>query len=557
VFGAGGGTSAYQEVEETDLVLLWGSNARETHPIYFHHVLQGLRNGASMYVVDPRRTSTARWATGHLPLDVGTDIALAHAMGRVILEAGLENRAFIERATTGFDEYVAAVEPWTLERAQQVTGVDAAMIRETALAFARADRAQLCWTLGITEHHNAVDNVRALINLALLTGHVGRWGSGLVPLRGQNNVQGGGDMGAIPNRLPGGYDVTDDAHRARFDAAWGSAIPPQKGLHLSQMFEAMERRDVRAVYVVGENPAETEADVAHARALLSDLDHLVVQDIFRTATAELADVVLPSCADWCEYEGTVTSSERRVQRVRKAIEPPGLARPDTEILCDLARRLGHDWGTPTPEQVWDELRSLSLDWHAGMSYARLEAEGGLQWPCPAEDHPGTPTMHTRLWERDPAKRGAPAPFAPVEHAGPLDELSPEFPLRLTTVRRLDSYNSGVQTGGYTSPLRRDEALCVDAADGRALGLHDGERVRVVSRRGAVEAPIRFDDAARPGLAFITPHFSEQVDVNLITNEAWDPQSGTSEFKATAIRIEKLSVSESPRPAAERVPVAGS
>jgi predicted molibdopterin-dependent oxidoreductase YjgC len=549
VFGAGGGTSAYSEVEDTDLVLLWGSNARETHPIYFHHVLTGLRRGAGMYVVDPRRTATARWARGHLALDVGTDIALAHGMGRAILDAGLENRAFIERATTGFDEYVRAVEPWTLEKTAEVTGVDADLIRETALAYARADRAQLCWTLGITEHHNAVDNVRALIDLALLTGHVGRWGSGLVPLRGQNNVQGGGDMGAIPNRLPGGYDVTDDGHRARFDAAWGSAIPPEKGLHLSQMFEAMERREIRAVYVVGENPAESEADVAHARALLGGLDHLVVQDIFRTATAELADVVLPSCADWCEYEGTVTSSERRVQRVRKAIEPPGLARPDTEILCDLARRLGHDWGTPSPEEVWDELRSLSLDWHAGMSYARLEAEGGLQWPCPSLDHPGTPTMHTRLWERDPALRGKPAPFAPVVHAGPLDELSPEFPLRLTTVRRLDSYNSGVQTGGYTSPLRREEALCVDAEDARALGVHDGERVRVVSRRGAVEAPVRVDAAARPGLAFITPHFSEQVDVNLITNEAWDPQSGTSEFKATAIRIEKLAVGA-------RVPVAG-
>jgi formate dehydrogenase major subunit len=567
VFGAGGGTSAYQEVEDTDLVLLWGSNARDTHPIYFHHVLKGLQNGAELYVVDPRRTASAKWARGHLPLDVGTDIALAHAMGRVILDERLENRTFIERATTGLDEYTAAVEPWTLERAQEVTGVDKGLIRETALAYATADRAQLCWTLGITEHHNAVDNVRALIDLALLTGHVGRWGSGVVPLRGQNNVQGGGDMGSIPNKLPGGYDVSDDAHRARFEQAWGAPVPQQQGLHLSQMFESMERGEIRAVYCVGENPAESEADVAHARKLLTGLDHLVVQDIFRTATAELADVVLPSCADWCEYEGTVTSSERRVQRVRKAIDPPGLARPDTHILCDLATRLGHDWGRPTAEQVWDELRSVSLNWHAGMSYARLTEHGGLQWPCPTEDHPGTPTMHTRLWERDPAARGLPAPFAGVEHAGPLDVLTPEFPLRLTTVRTLDSYNSGVQTGGYSSPLRREESLRVDRADARALGLDDGERVRIVSRRGAVEAPIRFDDATRPGLAFITPHFSEQVDVNLITNEAWDPQSGTSEFKATAIRIEKLPerqeslVADAQRQERDfsdtRVPVAGS
>ncbi len=567
MFGAGGGTSAYSEVEDTDLVILWGSNARDTHPIYFHHVLTGLRNGAQLYVVDPRRTASARWARGHLALDVGTDIALAHAMGRVILDEGLENRTFIERATTGFDEYSAAVEPWTLGRAQEVTGVDAGLIRETAMAYATADRAQLCWTLGITEHHNAVDNVRALIDLALLTGHVGRWGSGVVPLRGQNNVQGGGDMGAIPNKLPGGYDVGDDAERARFEAVWGAPVPTSKGLHLSEMFESMERGEMRAVYVVGENPAESEADAAHARALLSGLDHLVVQDIFRTATAELADVVLPSCADWCEYEGTVTSSERRVQRVRKALDPPGLARPDTHIICELATRLGHDWGRPTAEEVWDELRAVSLDWHAGMSYARLEEHGGLQWPCPSEDHPGTPTMHTRLWERDPAARGRPAPFAGVAHAGPLDVLTAEFPMRLTTVRSLDSFNSGVQSGGYASPLRRDEALCVDPADAKALGVDDGERVRVVSRRGTVEAPIRFDDAARPGLAFITPHFSEQVDVNLITNEAWDPQSGTSEFKATAIRIEKLPerrerlVADTGRQQRDfsdtRVPVAGS
>jgi predicted molibdopterin-dependent oxidoreductase YjgC len=539
VFGAGGGTSAYQEVEETDLVLLWGSNARETHPIYFHHVLTGLHRGAELYVVDPRRTSSAKWARGHLPLDVGTDIALAHAMGRVILDEGLENRSFIERATSGFDEYVAAVEPWTLERAQEVTTVDAGLIRDTAIAYATADRAQLCWTLGITEHHNAVDNVRALIDLALLTGHVGRWGSGLVPLRGQNNVQGGGDMGAIPNKLPGGYDVEDETERARFERAWGAPIPPVKGLHLSQMFESMDRGEIRAVYIVGENPAESEADVAHARKLLTGLDHLVVQDIFRTATADLADVVFPSCADWCEYEGTVTNSERRVQRVRKAIDPPGLARPDSHIIAAIADRMGQNWGLPTAEEVWDELRSLSLNWHHGMSYARLEAEGGLQWPCPSLDHPGTPLMHARLWETDPAERGPAAPFTPVEHVPPVDQLTPEFPIRLTTVRNLDNYNSGVQTGGYSSPLRRPEALRLDAEDAAELGIEEGEVVRIVSRRGSVLAPVSLDPALRPGLASVTPHFSEQVDTNVLTNDAWDPKSGTSEFKATAIRIEKV------------------
>src|SRR6195952_3705360 len=325
----------------------WASNARDTHPIFFHHVLQGLEHGARMFSVDPRRTSTAQWADAWLGLDVGTDIALANAVGREIIHAGLVNRAFVDRATTGFDDYAATVEPYTLERAEEITKVPATMIRELAHAYARADRAQICWTLGITEHHNAADYVFALINLALLTGHVGRYGSGLVPLRGQNNVQGGGDMGAIPSKLPGGYDLGDDEARARYEKTWGATITPKAGMHLSQMFDAMDAGTLRTLYCIGENPAESEA--THARHLLEGLDPLVVQDIFRTATADMADVVLPAAADWCEYDGTVTSSERRIQRVRKAIDPPGLARPDTHILCDLATKLGHDWGRPTAE----------------------------------------------------------------------------------------------------------------------------------------------------------------------------------------------------------------
>jgi formate dehydrogenase major subunit len=539
VFGAGGGTSAYVEAEDADLLVLWGSNARETHPIFFHHVLQGLKKGTRMWSVDPRRTSTAQWADGWLGLDVGTDIALANAIGREIIHAGLVNETFVRRATTGFEDYKATVEPYTLERAQEITGVDKDLIRRLAHAYATADRAQICWTLGITEHHNAADYVFALINLALLTGHVGRYGSGLVPLRGQNNVQGGGDMGAIPSKLPGGYDLGDDEARARYEKVWGATISQKPGMHLSQMFDAMNEGTLRALYCIGENPAESEANATHARHMLEGLDHLVVQDIFRTATADLADVVLPATADWCEYEGTVTNSERRVQRVRKAINAPGQARPDTHIICAVAERLGHPWGQPTAEEVWDELRSLSLNWHHGMSYERLDTLGGLQWPCPTEDHPGTPLLHARLWELDPAKRGAAAPFTPVEHVPPVDTLSEEFPIRLTTVRVLDAYNSGVQTGGYASPLRRKEALRMDATDGQKLGVADGERVRVVSRRGAVEAPVSFDPALRPGLASFTPHFSEEVDINVLTNDAWDPKSGTSEFKATAIRVEKL------------------
>jgi formate dehydrogenase major subunit len=536
VFGAGGGTSSYREVEETDLVLLWGSNARETHPIFFHHVLRGVRNGARVIVIDPRRTSSAEWADLWLGLDVGSDIALANAVGREIIHAGLANEAFIARATSGFEAYREAVEPCTLAWAERETGVPAEAIREMARAYATADRAILCWTLGITEHHNAVDNVLALISLALLTGHVGRYGSGLNPLRGQNNVQGGGDMGALPDRLPGFQHVENDGLRRRFDEAWGVAVPPHRGRNLSEMFDAMERDELQALYVIGENPVQSEADQARARHLLETRELLVVQDLFLTKTAELADVVLPAAAAWAESEGTVTNSERRVQRVRKAVEPPGEARDDLWIIFELARRMGHHWGPPLAEAVWDELRSLSPV-HAGMSYARLEALGGIQWPCYDETHPGELFLHSRLWE-DPVP-GSRAPFVPVFHDPPVDRLDDDYPIRLTTGRRLDSYNTGVQTAGYRSPLRRGESLDLSPEDIESLGVDEGEVVLVSSRRGSVEVAVRSDPGLRAGLAFMTLHFQDDPATNLLTIDATDPKSGTAEFKATAIRVEKL------------------
>jgi predicted molibdopterin-dependent oxidoreductase YjgC len=515
---------------------LWGSNARETHPIYFHHVLRGIHNGAKLYVVDPRRTSSARWADGWLGLDVGSDIALANAVGREILAAGLENRAFIERATTGFDAYAQCVAPYTLEYAEKTTGVARERIAELARAYASAPSAQLCWTLGITEHHNAVDNVRALINLALLTGHVGRYGSGVCPLRGQNNVQGGGDMGALPDKYPGGQAVADPEMRAKFERAWGAALPPQPGWNLTGMFEAIDRGELDTLYVIGENPAQSEADQHRAQALLRSLRCLIVQDIFLTKTGEMADVVFPAASSWCESEGTVTSSERRVQRVRKALDPPGEAREDSAIVYELARRLGFDWGTAAARDIWDECRQLS-PWHAGMSYARLESLDGIQWPCYDDDHPGELYLHGRLWE-DPVP-GPKAPFAAVEHDPPVEALDDEYPLRLTTGRRLDSFNTGVQTAGYTSPLRRGESLDISEADAARYGLRDGERVRVSSRRGSVTAPVRIDDGLRAGLVFMTPHFNDEVATNLLTIDATDPKSGTAEFKAAAVRIEPL------------------
>jgi predicted molibdopterin-dependent oxidoreductase YjgC len=543
VFGAGGGTSSYAEIEDTDVIILWGSNARDAHPIFFQHVLKGVHNGARLYVVDPRRSASAQWADLWLGNHVGTDIALSHTIAREIIHAGLANTEFIERATSGFDEYRAAVEPWTLQHGSDVTGVPADAIRELAHAFARADRGQLCWTLGITEHHNGVDNVLALINLALLCGHVGRHGAGLNPLRGQNNVQGGGDMGAIPNRLAGFQDILDPEVRAKFGAAWGVTIQDSYGWHLTQMFEAMERGDMRAVYVIGENPAQSEADKSNTIHLLENLEHLVVQDIFLTKTAQLADVVLPGSASWCESEGTVTNSERRVQRCRKAINSPGDARDDIWIIREICRRLGHEWNYGTEprevaEAVWNEVRSLS-PMHAGMSYQRLEDLDGIQWPCPDNDRLEPSYLHGRLWSHDPVELGRRAPFSPVVDDPPVEDVSPQFPLRLTTGRRLDSYNTGVQSGGFRSPLRWGESIDISPEDATAFGLVEGETVRVSSARGAVLAPVRIDPSLRPGLVFMTFHFPEEVDTNLLTIDATDPKSGTAEFKAAAVRIDKM------------------
>ena len=372
-------------MDDTDLIVMWGSNAREAHPIFFHHVLKAINNGARMFAVDPRRTSSARWADVWLGIDVGSDIALSNTLAWEIIRSDLYHEDFVAHATSGFDEYAESVEHWTLQRGEEVTGVPAGAIRQLAHEYATAETAQMCWTLGITEHHNATDNVLALINLALLCGHVGRYGSGLVPVRGQNNVQGGGDMGALPNRLPGFQLVSDPELRGKFEKVWGTTIPHLPGKHISLMHEAMDEGELRALYVIGENPLQSEADAQQMERRLTGLDFMVVQDLFLTATAEIADVVLPA-AGWGEVEGTFTSSERRVQRVRKAIDPPGDASDDIELMSMVARAMGHDWPTPTPEEAWDEVRSLS-PMHGGMTYERL-GRGGR--PAVALSHRGPP-----------------------------------------------------------------------------------------------------------------------------------------------------------------------
>ena len=472
-----------------------------------------------------------------LGIDTGSDIALANAMAREIIHAGLANAGFVDHATTRYEEFASHVESFTLEFAQEITGVPAEVIRQLAHDYAEAPTAQLCWTLGITEHANATDNVLSLINLSLLTGHIGRYGSGLVPIRGQNNVQGGGDMGALPNKLPGFQNVTDPVVRAKFEAAWETTIPEEVGWHVTEMFDSMESNDITAMYILGENPAQSEADAVRTIKLLEGLDHLVVQDLFLTKTAELADVVFPAAVGWAETEGTVTSSERRVQRVHKALDPPGEAKDDIEIMTLLARELGYDWQDRSSEEIWDELRTLS-PMHAGMSYQRLDDLGGLQWPCPTDDHPGTMLLHAGLWE-DPLPRAS-APFSLVDWVPPVDPLDDDFPVRLTTGRRLDGFNTGVQSGGFRSPIRHGAVIDISPEEAAALGISEGDTVSVISRRGSIDVATRLTTGLRKGLVFMAIHTPDEADVNILTLDAWDPKSGTAEFKATAVRLEPVS-----------------
>ncbi len=520
------------------MVFLWGSNAREAHPIWFHHLLKGLHNGTRLYVVDPRRTASAQWADVWMGLHVGSDIALSNTMAREIIHAGWMHRTFVEGSTTGFEAYKASVEAYTLELGEQLTGIPADVIREAAHRYASANTGMICWTLGITEHHDAVDNVLSLINLALLTGKVGRYGCGTNPMRGQNNVQGGGDMGAIPNRLVGFQDILDPAVRTAFEQAWGPnvTIQPHYGWNLTEMLDAMDRQEMTSLFCIGENPAQSDADSHHVEDILSRLDHLVVQEIFLTRTAELAHVVFPAAATWCEAEGTVVNSERRVQRMHKAVEPPGEARDELWIIAEIAKRLGRDLGSPTAEDVWNEVRSLAPNF-AGMRYDRLDELGGIQWPCWDETHPGTPFLHERLWDSNPANRGQLAPFSVVRHEGTVEQVDGQYPFLLTTGRRLESYNTGVQTGSYQSPLHRGESIDISPEDAQRLGVGDGILLQVRSRRGAIVAPARIDPGLRAGLVFMTLHFPDDVRTNVLTINASDPKSGTAEFKACAVQLE--------------------
>jgi predicted molibdopterin-dependent oxidoreductase YjgC len=530
MFGAGAMTNSIPEIRDAELLFVIGSNTTEAHPIIAMEMKRAVRAGAKLIVADPRAIWLSEIADIHMQLKPGTDVWLLNAMAHVIITEGLHDQAFIDAHTENFDDVVAAVARYTPEEAERVTGVPADDIRSSARLYATTKHAGIYYTLGITEHTHGTDNVYALANLVLMTGHLGRVSSGMNPLRGQNNVQGANDAGASPIYYPSYQRVSDPEAQAKFEAAWGVDLSPRDGQNLNQMMKELGT-GIKGLFVMGEDIVISEPNTGAIEAGLNDVEFLVLQDIFPNETMRFADVVLPAGC-FAEKEGVFTNSDRRVQRVRKAVDPPGQARADWEILSDLARAVGYPMPAYShPGEVYDEMAKLSPKF-AGISHARIEAEGGLQWPCPSPDHPGTPTLHG---DGPIIGKGA---FQAVSYRPSAELADPEYPLVLSTGRTLYHYNSATQT-------RRDEGLDnkqsqnfieVHPRDARKLGVDHGDRVRVISRRGAIGAVVKRTRSVRPGCVWMPFHFAEDM-ANRLTNDAGDAVTGTGEYKVCAVRVE--------------------
>ncbi len=534
MFGAGAMTNSIPEIRETDLLFVIGSNTTEAHPIIAMEMKRAVKRGAKLYVADPRAIWLSEIADRHLQLRPGTDVALLNAMAHVIISEGLTNAAFIAEHTENFEAIVESTRETTPEWAEGITGVPAADIREVARAYATTRKAGIYYTLGITEHTHGTDNVYCLANLVLMTGHLGIKSAGLNPLRGQNNVQGANDAGASPIFYPGYQRVDDPVAQAKFEAAWGTALSPEPGLNLNVMMKAMARGEIRGMYVMGEDIVLSEPNAGRIEEGLNNMEFLVVQDIFHNETTRFADVVLPA-ACFAEKDGVFTNSDRRVQRVRKAVSAPGEARADWEILCDVARACGYDMPDYAgPGAVYTEMAGL-CDSFAGISHERLAGEvAGLQWPCPDSSHPGTPTLHG-----DGPIRGK-GSFQATSYRPSAELPDVEYPLLLSTGRTLYHYNAATQTRRSLGAIARQPENFIEMhrRDARKRGFRDGELVQVRSRRGVVKARIAVSPRMRPGCVWMPLHFGD-ANTNYLTNDAGDPTTQTAEYKVCAVRVEAL------------------
>ena len=533
--GKGAMTNSIEELASTDLLLVAGSNTTEAHPVISLRMKRAVRNGAKLIVVDPRKTELTRWATRYLQINIGTDIPLFNAIAHVMIKEGLYDREYVAKRTEGFEELARHLEFYTPEYASQICGVTVQDIVDTAREYAAASgKAAICYTLGITEHSCGSHNVQSIANLGMLGGNFGKENAGVNPLRGQNNVQGASDSGALPTDLPGYQKIERPGVREKFEKVWKTDLPKRRGITKITAMDQMLRGRVRGVYIMGENTVVSDPNTNHAQAALEATDFIVVQDIFMTDTAKLADVILPA-GSFAESEGTFANSERRVQRVRAAVKPVGEARTDVDILLDIMQRFGVNQNIKNARDVWDEMRSLAPIF-TGISYERLEREGGIQWPCPDETHPGTQYLH-----KDEMDSGMPGYFAPVDHIPPAEQTDSEYPLILTTGRRRSTYHTGTQTGRASGfdLLVPSELAEINPYDAEQLELRDGELIIVSSRRGAVKVPVKITDRSPHGTVFMSFAFPELTQTNRLTSDAFDFITETPEFKACAVRVNKI------------------
>ncbi len=535
-FGAGAMTNSIGEIRDADFLLVIGSNTSEAHPIIAMEMKRAVRRGATMVVADPRAIWMTTIAEKHLRMRPGTDVWLLNAMAHVIVEEGLVDEKFIADNTEGFEAVKKTVAMYTPEEAEKITGVAADDIRWTARKYATTPKAGIYYTLGITEHSHGTDNVYALSNLVLMTGHLGRPASGMNPLRGQNNVQGANDAGASPVFYPGYQRVDDEAVRKKYEAAWGVELSPEPGMNLNVMMKAVGKQ-IKGLFVMGEDIVISEPNVTKLEEGMNEVDFVVVQDIFLNETARYADVILPA-ACFAEKEGVFTNSERRVQRVRKAVEPPGQARADWEILVDLAKACGADWGFDSASAVYDELVRDAPKF-LGISHARIDAEGvGLQWPCEDKTHPGTKYLHEGRVLRG---KGL---FQAVEYRPSLELPSEPYPLVLSTGRTLYHYNAATQTRRTAQLAEKQPEAWIEIhpRDAKMRGIGHGDQVEVTTKRGRVEVRALVSRQVRRGCIWMPMHFPE-ARANLLTNDQGDPITQTAEYKVCAAQVKRLAPAE--------------
>ncbi len=523
-------TNSVNEILDEDLFFIIGSNTTEAHPIIGNKMKQAIQKGAKAIVIDPRRTEIAEHALYHLKLNSGTDAALINGIMNVIVEEDLVDWDYVNERVEGIEDVLETVKKYDLKTVSQITGIDENTIREVARLYAKTEKAGIFYTLGITEHTTGTSNVMNLANLALLTGHVGIRSAGVNPLRGQNNVQGACDIGALPNSFPGYPKVTDPTAIEFFEKLWDTKLNPKLGLRIPEMLDEAVEGKVKAMMVMGEDPVLSDPDANHVKKAFEKMDFVVSLEIFMSETAKFADVVFPA-ACYAEKEGTFTASERRVQRVRKAVEAPGEALEDWRIIKKIAQKMnvkGFEW--ETSEDVFNEIRK-AMPSYRGMTYERLGTQG-LAWPCPTEDHPGTTFLHEGVFPRGTAR------MVPVEYEPPAEIVCEEFPYLLNTGRKLTHYNVMTRFSDKLDEINPYELAEVHPKDAEKLGLSELDYMEVTSRRGSIITRVHITDKVLEGSIFMTFHYKESP-VNELTNAAFDPITKTAEYKVSAVRLKKV------------------